>query len=394
MLNFWASWCPPCADEAPDLNALSVRYGSLGVRFVGVDFNDAVDEARAFAKRHDVPYALVHDTRGVRQAFGVSAPPETYVIDGSGRAVVRIEGPVDTPLLEPYVRIAAARSGRAVPLDPDVKVAGKSLASLRGSPLLIAFVAPDCAACTTLLQRLHGLGGRARVIALSEGGSVEGAVADPPDTSGRGGGQAQRDLGVTSFPTLLAIDARGRLVAAPIGLPGACAGARGATRGGGVKRLYVPALGLVVVLAAAALIAGALGAFRPGAAPEHGWTVAQLSTELMCPTCKTRLDQSDSPQANQIRRELVRLQSRGESRSAAKRTLAAEYGSEVLADTPRSGFGALAWLAPTALLLAGGALAVLLARRWRAVAAPAPALASAERERLEQQLDDELARLE
>ena len=111
VLNFWASWCPPCADEAPDLNALSVRYGGLGVRFVGVDFNDAVDEARAFARRHDVPYTLVHDTRGVRQDFGVSAPPETFVLDASGRAVVRIEGPVDTPLLEPYVRIAVARSG-------------------------------------------------------------------------------------------------------------------------------------------------------------------------------------------------------------------------------------------------------------------------------------------
>ena len=159
MLNFWASWCPPCADEAPDLNALSVRYGSLGVRFVGVDFNDAVDEARAFAKRHDVPYALVHDTRGVRQAFGVSAPPETYVIDGSGRAVVRIEGPVDTPLLEPYMRIAVARSGRAAPLDPDVEVGGKTLSSLRGSPLLVAFVTPDCASCATLMQRLSALGG-------------------------------------------------------------------------------------------------------------------------------------------------------------------------------------------------------------------------------------------
>jgi cytochrome c-type biogenesis protein CcmH/NrfF len=66
----------------------------------------------------------------------------------------------------------------------------------------------------------------------------------------------------------------------------------------------------------------------------------------------------------------------------------------VLADTPRSGFGALAWLAPTALVLAGVGLAVLLARRWRDTAAPAPALASAERDRLEQQLDDELARLE
>ena len=160
------------------------------------------------------------------------------------------------------------------------------------------------------------------------------------------------------------------------------------------KRLYVPALALVALVAAAALIAGALGAFRPGAAPEHGWTVAQLSTELMCPTCKTRLDQSSSPQANQIRRELARMQRRGDSRSATKRALEAEYGSEVLADTPRSGFGALAWLAPTALLLAGCGLAVLLVRRWRSVAAPVPALEESERDRLERQLDDELARLE
>ena len=237
VLNFWASWCPPCSDEAPDLNALSVRYGSLGVRFVGVDFNDAVDEARAFARRHDVPYALVHDTRGVRQAFGVSAPPETYVIDGSGRAVVRIEGPVDTPLLEPYVRIAVARSGRAAPLDPDVKVAGKALSSLRGSPLLVAFVTPGCASCATLLQRLSELGGRARVIALSRG-PVPGAVADPPDTSGRGGGQAQRALGVTSFPALLAIDGRGRLVARADRPAGAGGAEHGAEAGGGVvKRL-------------------------------------------------------------------------------------------------------------------------------------------------------------
>ena len=161
-----------------------------------------------------------------------------------------------------------------------------------------------------------------------------------------------------------------------------------------MRRLVAPALALVAVLAAGALVAGALGAFRPGAAPEHHWTIAQISTELMCPTCKTRLDQSSSPQANQIRRELGRLQARSVSRSDAKRELEAEYGPEVLADTPRSGFGALAWLAPTALVLVGVGLAVLLARRWRATAAPTPLLASAERDRLEQQLDDELARLE
>ncbi len=219
VINFWASWCPPCADEAPDLNALSVRYGGLGVRFVGVDFNDAVDEARAFARRHDVPYALVHDTRGVRQAFGVSAPPETFVLDGSGRAVVRIEGPVDTRLLEPYVRIAVARSGRAAPLDPDVKIGDTTVAALAGSAALVAFVAPGCGDCTELVRRVSHLSGRAKVIVLSEGGAVAGATPDPPDRTGRGGGEAQRALGVTSFPALLAIDRHGRLVAALSGLP-------------------------------------------------------------------------------------------------------------------------------------------------------------------------------
>ena len=230
VLNFWASWCPPCADEAPDLNALAVRYDGLGVRFVGVDFNDAVDEARAFARRHDVPYALVHDTRGVRQKFGVTGPPETYVLDGSGRAVVRIEGPVDSPLLEPYVRIAVARSGRAAPLDDDIEIGGTTVAALRGTPVLVVFVTPGCAACDTLLQRAQALRGTARVIALSEGGAVEGARADAPDTSGRGGGETQRALGVTSFPTLLAIDRRGRLVGALSGAPSEAAIRRAARR--------------------------------------------------------------------------------------------------------------------------------------------------------------------
>jgi thioredoxin-like negative regulator of GroEL len=196
-----------------------VRYAGLGVRFVGVDFNDAVDEARAFARRHDVPYPLVHDTRGVRQAFGVSAPPETYVLDGAGRAVVRIEGPVDRQLLEPYVRVAIARSGRAAPLDPDVLIGGTTVSALRGTPVLVAFAKPGCDDCEALLERVAALRGGIRTIALSEGGTIPGAVVDPPDRTGRGGGQAQRALGVTSFPALLAIDARGRLVAALAGLP-------------------------------------------------------------------------------------------------------------------------------------------------------------------------------
>ena len=126
------------------------------MRFVGVDFNDAVDEARAFARRHDVPYALVHDTRGVRQAFGVSAPPETYVLDGSGRAVVRIEGPVDTPLLEPYVRIAVGAQrprGAARPRREGRRARRSRRCAARRCSSHSS--TPDCAACTTLLRALR-----------------------------------------------------------------------------------------------------------------------------------------------------------------------------------------------------------------------------------------------
>jgi hypothetical protein len=71
------------------------------------------------------------------------------------------------------------------------------------------------------MTQISRLGTRARVVALSEGGAVDGAVADPPAGGAGGGGRAQRALGVTSFPQLLAIDGRGRLVAALRGLPAA-----------------------------------------------------------------------------------------------------------------------------------------------------------------------------
>jgi len=114
VVNFWASWCPPCQDEAPLLQQIAEEERAAGVEFVGVSFEDGSDDARAFARRYGLTYRLVRDGVGrVSKAWGVAAPPETFVLDGRGRAVAHFFGPVDaTPETTERFRraIATARA--------------------------------------------------------------------------------------------------------------------------------------------------------------------------------------------------------------------------------------------------------------------------------------------
>ncbi len=89
VVNFWASWCDPCKDEAPILQDVWVTdLQPQGDVFVGVVTQDLSDDARAFAKAYGLTYPLVHDDGGgVARAWGVGALPETFVLDRQGRAV-------------------------------------------------------------------------------------------------------------------------------------------------------------------------------------------------------------------------------------------------------------------------------------------------------------------
>jgi cytochrome c-type biogenesis protein CcmH len=137
------------------------------------------------------------------------------------------------------------------------------------------------------------------------------------------------------------------------------------------------------------------------AAATSNWTYVGIQTQLMCPTCKgERLDISTAPAANRVRAYLRRAHAAGWSEDRVKTALVAQFGPQVLAAPPRSGFGLVAWLAPLAAVLAGAVLAVWLARRWlrgRSPDGPEPddALGGPERRAaLEAKLDDELARFE
>lgn len=97
VLNVWASWCLPCRDEAPGLQATWQTYRSLGVQFLGSNYADDRDAARAFVDEFGITYPSVFDPSGRLAAdYGFFGLPSTFVIDGSQRIRVRFTGYVTT----------------------------------------------------------------------------------------------------------------------------------------------------------------------------------------------------------------------------------------------------------------------------------------------------------
>jgi len=151
-----------------------------------------------------------------------------------------------------------------------------------------------------------------------------------------------------------------------------------------------------VLAASLAVVAVAIVAPPSALASDQHPSLAEIEPEVMCLVCKTTLDQSDSPFAQQERTLIRRLIDRGYTKSQIKRKLVAEYGPEILAAPPDSGFNILAWWLPIAGVLAGALALGWLAWRWsRGRREPPEPKETARLEPdLERQLDEELARFD
>jgi cytochrome c biogenesis protein CcmG/thiol:disulfide interchange protein DsbE len=96
VVNFWASWCQPCKEEAPFLEETWRAQRDRGLVVVGLDAKDFRADARRFAKRFGLTFPLVYDGPGdTTEPFGVTGFPETFVLDREGRVVEAFAGPVD-----------------------------------------------------------------------------------------------------------------------------------------------------------------------------------------------------------------------------------------------------------------------------------------------------------
>ena len=107
VLNFWASWCGPCEEEAPILQAASKRYPDLVV--IGINAQDFEGDARRFVKRQQLTYPNVRDGSGaLLERYGVSGFPETWFVDRNGRLV---HPPVQGAITEATLADAIAALG-------------------------------------------------------------------------------------------------------------------------------------------------------------------------------------------------------------------------------------------------------------------------------------------
>ena len=105
VLNFWASWCPPCRWEMPSFEQISQEYRDDDVMFVGIAMSDTLEDASEFARASGVTYPLALDTTSeIVRDYEVYSLPTTFFIDVDGRIQRRLTSAANEGMLKVFIR--------------------------------------------------------------------------------------------------------------------------------------------------------------------------------------------------------------------------------------------------------------------------------------------------
>ena len=105
LVNFWASWCGPCKEEAPTLDRFQRQHGGPDFTVLGIDSRDLSNDGRAFVRRYAIHYPQLRDgDGGVAHEYGTTGVPENFLVDPAGKVRLLVHGPVT----EEYLRDAVA----------------------------------------------------------------------------------------------------------------------------------------------------------------------------------------------------------------------------------------------------------------------------------------------
>lgn len=103
-LNFFASWCPPCNEEAPDVNALQKKYAKRGLVIVGVDELESAAKANEFLKKYGLVYRAVVDSGALRDEYSTNALPVHVFIARNGKVTLYREGEMSKAEIEAAIK--------------------------------------------------------------------------------------------------------------------------------------------------------------------------------------------------------------------------------------------------------------------------------------------------
>ena len=94
VLNFWATWCPPCVQETPSLSQFAAAYAPKGVVVLGISVDKDENAYRAFLKKFNPAFLYARENK-LHEDYGTFMYPETYIIDAKGKVLQKLAEPAD-----------------------------------------------------------------------------------------------------------------------------------------------------------------------------------------------------------------------------------------------------------------------------------------------------------